>query len=410
MKSGSFAHDAIRSIRVLVLLVLCTCATYEVALAQTSPNSTDDLAKTREMMGRIFQSVSVVLPLSLSPTKFEEVANREVITKALKDLSENAAGLEMHGKGKDQSFAFMSKSLAFDTKEIYQRFQQGKFNQARYLVQHVTENCIACHTRLPSKDSPRAEKFFETIDIATLSLPEKARLQTALRQFENAMTSYEQILLSKSQSSDEIGLADVPVDYLVVAVRVRYDLKRASETLEKFRQRGDLPLYLQHNVEQWSDSLKSLAKAKPKGTPIAQARSLIETGKHLMQFPVDRQAMVYNLVASSVLHRFLETQPAPPAKASAEAYYLLGLSESLTARSFWVSPTATYLESSIRMDPHGPFSHRAYELLEESIIFEYSGSSGVHLPGDVEQKLIELRQLMDKRSVSSKAPAKEKKK
>lgn len=405
----------------LVALVALSFS-FHIAFAQTSPGTKPttagkdtgsgptDLAKTREMMGKIFSSVAIVLPLSLSPKKFEDPTKKEAISKALKELAENAIGLENHGKHLDQSFSFMSRSLAFDSREILQRFEQGKFNQARYLVQHVTENCIACHTRLPGPDSPKADKFFATIDMQELTLPEKAKLQTALRQFDNGMETYETILLSNDFSADELGLSDTIVDYLLVAIRVKSDLMRAADTLDKFRKRGDLPLYLSHNVEQWGDSLRTVAKMKSSSKPaLSQARTMIEAGKKLMLFPVDRQALVYNLVASSILHRYLESGRADSVS-SAEAYFLLGTAESLTGRSFWVSPTSSYLEASVRLNPKSPFARKAYDLLEEALIFEYSGSAGVHLPEDVERKLIELRQLLNHKAEADAAGKKRPKK
>lgn len=356
--------------------------------------STPMVSSTQEMMGKIFSSVALVLPLSLSAKKFEDPAKRDLISTALRDLAENATVLEGHGATKDESFSFLSGSLAFDSREIYERFAQGKFNQSRYLLQHLTENCVACHTRLPSSDSAKAERFLTTIDMGILSTLERAKLQTALRQFDSAMTSYEAAILSSDYAPAMLGLSDTIVDYLVVAIRVKSDLIRAAKTLNKFSKRTDLPLYLSHNVEEWSSSLRKIDKRKtaPKSS-LVEAKRLIEAGKKMMMFPADRQGLVYNLVASSILHRYLESG-SPTKDGASEAYFLLGTSEAMSGRELWASPSAHYLEASIRLNPKSSFAKKSYTLLEEALVFENSGSSGVHLPKEAERKLNELRKMV----------------
>ena len=112
--------------------------------------------------------------------------------------------------------------------------------------------------------------------------------------------------------------------------------------------------------------------------------------------PTDRAALVHYVVASTILHRYIESHPIGGPDI-AEAYYLLGLTESRVGRAYWVSQADFFLETAIRMAPKQPFAEQAYALLEEETILEWSGSSGIHLPANVEQRLSELRELIDER-------------
>ena len=98
------------------------------------------------------------------------------------------------------------------------------------------------------------------------------------------------------------------------------------------------------------------------------------------------------VVASSLLHRFLTTQPAHTS-ALAEAYYLLGIAETYISRTSWLSEAPFFLETAIRLAPTSPTATKAYDVLNMYILMEYTGSQGLHLPSDVQEYLEELRRL-----------------
>jgi hypothetical protein len=58
-----------------------------------------------------------------------------------------------------------------------------------------------------------------------------------------------------------------------------------------------------------------------------------------------------------------------------------------------VAETPFFLEMAIRLDPQSPMAAKAYDLLNAYILAAYTGSSGVHLPQDVQEYLEGLRRL-----------------
>ena len=182
-------------------------------------------------------------------------------------------------------------------------------------------------------------------------------------------------------------------DYLVVAIRVENDLPRARRTLEAFAARGDLPRYLERNVNAWIAELAELERSPGTEPPLEHARALLDEAQRRSDFPADRTVLVYDLVASGVLHRYVTGHREPSAQL-AEAYYLLGVAESRIRRSAWLFESEFYLETAIRMAPASPFAQLAYAQLEEETLTGYSGSSGLHLPADVQANLEELRALV----------------
>ena len=107
-----------------------------------------------------------------------------------------------------------------------------------------------------------------------------------------------------------------------------------------------------------------------------------------------RAGLVDYIAASSLLHRYRVEAPRSKSE-QAEAYYLLGGAESRVGRTFWLSQTEFYLDTSIRLDPGGARAEAAFDLLEEFVISGYTGSAGSDVPTDVRERLLELRQRID---------------
>lgn len=98
------------------------------------------------------------------------------------------------------------------------------------------------------------------------------------------------------------------------------------------------------------------------------------------------------VVASSLLHRFLTTQPTDKSTL-AETYYLLGLTEIAISRTSWLTEAPFFLATAIRLDPTSAVAAKAYDVLNTHILTEYTGSLGVQVPSEVQDSLEELRRL-----------------
>jgi len=347
---------------------------------------------TRARMARIFASMQVLLPLSANEAAFGSPANRDRVLEALETLAGNADQLAQHARAEDAGRRYLGHSLGDDARRALQRYREGRTEDAAYLVQHTTENCVACHTKLQSPgDSPLASRFVDNSVLGGLPLQERARLLVATRQFDEAQTALEQLLVDPSVPPRK--LTSALNDYLVLSIRVKDDYARPIPTLEKFVQRPDLWQRLREDVTQWVDSLRVLAPQKDRKPDLATARKRIDEARAIVPYPADHAGFVQYVVASSILHRFLDTKPAST-RDVAEAWYLLGVTEAETAHGYWVSQADVYLETAIRSDPTSPAAKKAYALLEENVIGGYSGSSGVNVPESEAARLAELRALI----------------
>ncbi len=349
---------------------------------------------TKSVMHGIFEPVSELTPLSLQREGFSSVKNRKKIKANLEKLAANAGKLETHAKGKDIGFQFLSHSLARDSKESLKWFNKKRYDESQFVFNNLTENCIACHSqRAGASNFPPAAEFFKKVDVSKLPLLEKAQFQVATRQFDDALTSYEAYFASSDMTPSQMSLMEAFPDYLKLCIRIKADPTRAIAVLEKWKERPGVPDYMVVNINYWTASLREINDKKyMTGDTLATAEKLFQLAQKDPYITLDRSKLIYFIATSGVLQRFLAAGKGSPADI-AEAYYLSGICESVIGRSFWISETEFFLEAAIRAAPGTATAEKAYAVLEEQIYFEFSGSSGTHIPEDMKVLLEELRKL-----------------
>ena len=355
----------------------------------------DEASHLRETMHQVFEALSQLLPVSLDEQRFQSPAEKPKIEAWLATLAAAAGDVERHTGARDPGFGQISRSLARDVAEIRQRYALGRYPEAQFYVSQLTENCVACHARLPkARDFPIAQKLTNDPAVKALEPRERARLFVATRQFDQALALWESRFADRSIPPAELDLDGEILSYLVVCIRVERDLARPRTALEKLAARPDVPRYLGMDLRAWLAQLAELAGAGKAEPTIALARQQLERGRALSEFPADRVSLIYDLSASSLLHRLIARHKSSKGEL-AEAYYLLGAIDARLDQGVWVSETEQHLESSIRTDPGGPFAEKAYAVLEEYTVLAYGGASGETVPADVETRLDGLRKLVD---------------
>jgi hypothetical protein len=351
-------------------------------------------------MGQIADALSRALPLSLETRQLEDPAARARYRASLEVLADSAARLEQHGRSQEASFAYLSRSLAHDAQSARQRLENGQDAESQFVVRQLVQDCVACHSRLPDlDDSELGARLLAQLDPSELPLHERVRVQAATRQFDAALDGYEELFRDPEVSPAELDLEGRLLEYLTISIRVKQDLRRPRWSLERMAQRPDVPDYLTEDLTAWYTTLDELADRPQIGDSGARARALVQDARLEATPAYDRRGYVDALVASSLLHQHLNTNTLN-ADELAEAYYLLGLTETRASRSLWLSEADVYLETSIRSTPGAASAAPAYALLEQETLAGYTGSAGLQLPDDVAGRLEELRSLIEAASAT----------
>lgn len=350
----------------------------------------------KQTMRDIYRSVEILLPLSIQEYNPGNQADLVLAESHLKRLEDQLDVLEKHSSKRtgDPGFAFIGDSLVRDIRNARHLFKAGRYPESAFMVRHMVENCVSCHTRVAGAgDAGFASGLMKKLDTRYLELPDIALLQTATRQFDAAMDTREKIIREAAE-----GRRIVPVrpfiEYLTLALRVKKDPARARRTLEEVTRSAHLPAFVMDDIRGWVKDLKDPAlKPSGKRSSLDEARRIMEKGQALIEYPTDRRGVVHYIMASGHLIDNLQ-KPNISKEETAETCYLLGVTELIVGRSFWLSQADLYFEASIRADPKGLRARKAFRLLEENIVTGFTGSSGTHIPRDVQARLNELADLI----------------
>ena len=377
-----------------IIITLMSSAGFPQYARSSSAPADNQQAATRSIMAQIFSSLTNVLPLSMSNKEFSDPRNRERILADLRNMRDGTNALVEHTKKLEGSYGFIAKSMSRDIKDIYTWYDKGALAESRYLLQQVSENCVSCHMKVPDPGhAPRMDHFFKDVSVNKLSPPEKARLQVALRQFDDALGTWEEMFKTWPKPNELFAMDTLP-EYLKVVIRVKKDPKRAITALDGLSKRTDIPTFMSREVASWKSSLKKLAPELSKnGGELSRANKIVQNARRSMEYPMDRTALVDFIVASGLLNTYMQNKKIS-AENTAQAYYLLGITESLIGRSTWLTQTDYYLEASVRANPKSKTALKALDALEQQILMEYSGSGGTNIPDDVQANLDDLRNLV----------------
>jgi hypothetical protein len=384
------ARRAIDTLCAAAVLAACAAA----AVAQTPQ---DDAA--RATMQRVFGAMTVLLPAAAKDGGLEDPAARTALKGAFETLRDASAQLRAHGEQRDASFQLHARNLADDAFFAGAAFAAGSTEEARFTFMHMTQRCIDCHSRLPDVvDSPLAAQLATTPEVAALAPAERARVDVALRRFDDALAAWEGMFADPAIPPAEHDLSGALADYLTIALRVKGDAHRPQQTLKALAQRKDTPGYLRTRLIAWGISLARVGpRLSQSGSGVRLAREWAMMARNLSDLPTARDGLVYDLAAGSVLLRWIDTREQGARGAQdlelASAYYELGVIEDRTAFSIWAPQTDAYMEAALRAAPSGPLAHRAYARVEEQLLVELGATSPDGLPEPQRKRLTELRAL-----------------
>jgi hypothetical protein len=388
---------------VVVLFALLSAPNLGLAEDHSARQSGEDADATdwpKPLMRDVFASMSYLLPRGLDRERFASPSEAKGIKAHIDALAVAAAQLENHGLERGSSLSFLSFSLARDVEEVRMRFSSGRYEEARYFLVGSIQNCFSCHSRRPSDNRfPIAEQLTESVEMEKLDNPERALLYAVTRRFDLAIETWEEVLRDPSIPAKELDFGGVLIDYLAIAVRGLNRYEPTRKALVELSKRSDVSPVLATHLKSWIASLRWLEEDKNDAVTLAHARELVSKAAGRNDWKGDRQGLVFDLAASSLLNQMTDRAAGTPDALSdvglSEAYYLLGLIESRSMGNFWLDESPNHLEAAVRIDPSSSFAQPAFALLEENMITGYGGVSAYDLPTDVWVRLDTLRKLLD---------------
>jgi hypothetical protein len=361
-----------------------------ILLSGSSSAATD--VPTSQAMGQIFEAVQTLLLTALDGDKWSDPANAAEIEAAILTLEQMGSELQSHEGDGTASFAFFSRTLSLSTTNLASKHRAGDLEFAREQLFALVHSCVGCHSRLPATaDSDLSKRFVSDARMAELTLEERATFETATRQFDAALATYETIFRSPDYTPVDLSRMGLLDNYLALCLQVRGDAERPRRTLELLLERPDQDAALAADLRNWLKDLERVHAEKSE-MDLDAIRERIARSEAASVSRSERNLLVDYLASAAQLHRYVEDS-AHSSLEHAEAYSLLGLVESRVGRVFWPAPEEFYLQVAIRMAPGTQVARDAFELYEEIATIGYTGSGGTRMPANMVSHLEYLREL-----------------
>jgi tetratricopeptide (TPR) repeat protein len=373
----------------LVVLLALTIG----ARGQADDSTEADGAGHRAAMGSILQSLQVLTGASASLARFSAPEREARVVSALSELADQASMLAEHAAAADDDEEFLASALERYAAWTSRAYERGEHARALSMLRQLTDLCVSCHTRQrAAASSVVAREFVNADELSSLDARERARLQVATRQFDEALATME-AALPDTRPGDPRLITDLTT-YVVVAVRVLDDAARALRLVERMLARGDLPGALRADLSEWRTALRELV-ARPPAITLEAAGALLARGEALNAatdgVAPGHAGVVQLVAASSLAQRVLDAGGLSPA-GYAQGYLVVGMSELRLDPFGWIPRAELHLEQSIRAAPGTPTAQRAFEQLNARLSQTYAAQPN-RIPPEVAEHLQRLRVL-----------------
>ncbi len=338
-----------------------------------------------------------LLPLVIDSKKFSSIENKKQITQEVDNLlaiSKRVVHIPQVNS-MDLSLRFIADAFTDELKRAKESIDSDRMEFARYTLMKMTSYCIECHTRTssgPSFDTGELEQ-----GLKSMTSMERGEYLLATRQFDRAFDEFQEVIKFSLSKKTNLFDMDRAARYaLAISVRYERNPKKSLKIAQLIANHDQSPVYLKQSARIWETSIKDWMKEKKQSLDdvedvLKHSRSLVDMGYKAQMSLYDRSGEVVFLRVLSDLHLLLAKTLNK--NQLGEVLYLTGLSyEVVRDLSVW-SIHEDYYETCIRQAPHTTWSEKCFSKLEQSIYFGYTGSRGLSLPMDVQNKLDELKKL-----------------
>lgn len=316
------------------------------------------------------------------------------INRLAHQIDKNAKGKGAPPPDADPSLALLSTLFEREAKSALHALQSGNVEYGKNSLRMVTGYCASCHTR--TNHGPQ----FSDIPAAQtkgLSKMERAQLMVALRQFDQALAEFEEVIgdtVVAKKRQLEWGRAVRHA--FTIAVRVKQDPDRALRIVQKVESLPSTPPLFREFITSWKQSVEEWKKEGKRSFAtedalIKEAERLGTAARNVQKFPMDHSADVLYLRLSLVAHELLTRYP--DGKHVSETLYLLGNAYDLLDDQVISPLPEMYYETCIRRDPHSATAQKCYSRYESNVYFGYTGSGGTSIPDDLADNMKQLKEL-----------------
>lgn len=349
----------------------------------------------KEEMTPLKEAILELAPYLYDKEAFKAQKNHQVIQTALTQLKEQTRAMRGHPTLQEGAMLFTIEELQIQLDEALENFSEASKDVARWQVTSSLGLCLQCHSQSPTSPTLKlTEKEMQALPQETI---ERANILFILRDYNHAEEAYLN-LLEKTHSFDSQlnRLYKAFNRLLFLYVRIQQDFDKALDLIKKARVSPHFPHEFKQQVEQLQDFIDKQVFYRPvvahlndeELTDFLSGYQPEHAGISIEDDLYSAEELLDLWLAGELFTR-LENKKPPTLRA--KILHTLALIDERTSENIFYSLSNRYLEECIHLVPRSNQALSCYQSLEERLLFSYSGSRGVDLPSDVEEKLRKLQ-------------------
>jgi hypothetical protein len=334
-------------------------------------------------MQKLKVNLENLVPYIYDSKKFEDPASREFLSSQIQGMVQQSQNLNHNPTltHRDPTVRFVASQFADDLKRAQVSFQEGNLNYSRSELMKVSGSCVQCHSRM--QEGPEFSGFFLTEPfLKKLPVQDQGEYLIATRQFDKASKVLLKGLRAKNTkpTSTAAGLSYERLTALALQLTVQHeqDPKKTLAVLDSVLKNPAAAPAFKEKAQIWKKTAQAWRK-NPKALTIEEARQVLASP----------QNEIMTLRALPVILAYLSEQPS--GRNLGEGLLLAGQAYESLTDFLPLELHENYYEACIRSVPHTPEAQACFKRLNQSVLFGYTGTSGSHVPADVQTWLDRLR-------------------
>lgn len=358
------------------LKFLIVSFTFVLTLSHSTQAQTKEAPPTQ--MFYFLESIKKLQPYMISEEAFKNPSNEKTIQTELNKLKDAARGLTHEERISTPGIKDAALQVQSHLTELANSFPLSK-TYSRYLLRATLDGCASCHAQVKGSDKPLF--YFESKDLSGTDL-QKAEFLFAIRQYPSALKSYEGVL-----SSSKIKEQQRTAIQRILAIQLRHhqDFGSSEKPLQAFiKSHPD-------NSDIAQPYLAAINNLKSKKIPLIDKDSVRDFEKFASDNCLPSSNYVQTLFASGLLHDYLDAQRKAHKKIDPAIFYWTGKCDSALQSSSIFTLTHIMFEHCVKAAGNSGLGKKCFQEIEDQILLDFTGSSGMHLPKDQSDKLNSLR-------------------
>lgn len=349
-------------------------------------------------MNRAFFSLSDLIPYITDRDKFMDKENEALLSGKIIELQSAFKDAKHDTLLKEDLFAPSYALINENIANSLDAFKKGKKDYAHFRLKEITTHCMDCHTRLPPSHTSSFQNGEFSIDEKKFENTYNLGIaQLIVRRYVDAKWSFKRTIDDSFVKKDFSNVMLPFKQLLLIETKVLKDPANLISHLKNYIEKKELPEEARSTLKQWVQRLeywndnplisKGLKTKNDVDKFISKDLSPLKKKAFLKDgFDVDL------LLASGLLSNYLFENPT--SSKAPEISFWLGWTEKHLKRENFFGSGDLFLKQCVKRYPTNPIANKCLDEYKESVEFEFTGSSGTHIPSDVKKELDDLGKLI----------------